>query len=96
MLLKGKYLVFKAPVDGMFLSDALDEETYFLLRDQDALATMTLRSYVSNVLQVLDWGRDPTTGKPLTDEQREQLSLRADGAHLLAERWSKKPHKIPD
>lgn len=94
MLIKGKYTVYKnGPGWG---GGVLPEETYFVLRDHDALAVMTLRSYVSNALQILDWGRDPTTGEPLTDEQREQLSMRADGAHALAEEWSKKTHKIPD
>lgn len=95
MLIKGKYGVYKRDEDGR-PTESLEERTFFLLRDQDALSTMTLRSYVANALQLLDWGIDPETGKPLTDEQREQLSARADGAHVLAEEWAKKPHKIPD
>lgn len=91
MLIRGKYKVFKNPSPI-----PMDEAAFFLLRDQDALATMTLRSYVSNILQILDWGIDPTTGEPLTDVQREDLMSRADGAHDLADEWAKKPHKLPD
>jgi hypothetical protein len=95
MLVTNKYFVYKNTAPNE-IGVRLEEETFFLLRDQDAVSVMTLRSYVSNVLQILDWGLDPTTGEPLTDEQREQLSMRADGVHALAEKWSMQPHKIPD
>lgn len=94
MLQAGKYDVFK--YDPPNPSRRLDEDTFFVLRANDALATMTLRSYVANVLQVIDWGRDPVTGEPLTDEQVEDLAKLADGAHTLANEWAKRNHKIPD
>jgi len=93
MLEHGKYSVVKNAIHG---SEALEEDTFFVLRAKDVLATMTLRSYVANALQLLDWGYDPTNGLPLTEEQKEHLSRRADGAHLLAEQWAGKEHKVPD
>lgn len=100
MLTRGKYIVYKNDVGYDYsvppARTRLEEGTFFLLKDQDALGSMTLRSYAANALQILDWGIDPTTGEPLTDDQKEQLSLRADGAHMLANAWAKKLHKIPD
>lgn len=94
MLEPGKYIVYKNYPPNP--TAKLDEDTFFVLRSSDALATMTLRSYVANILQVLDWGKDPVTGDPLTDEQVEELAKRADGAHVLADEWAKRNQTLPD
>lgn len=96
MLQAGKYAVYKTTESGALPVHELPEETYFVLRSSDALATMTLRSYVANIFQVLDWGKDPVTGEDLTDEQVEELAKRADGAHILANEWAKKRQTLPD
>jgi hypothetical protein len=94
VLISGKYNVYKAK-DGVAL-EALSEDSFFVLKDLDALGVMTLRSYAANALQILDWGRDPTTGLHLTEIQKEDLMLRVDGATALAEKWAKLRHKLPD
>lgn len=92
MLIEGKYTVFH----NTEISKKLEDGSFFLLRDGDALAAMTLRSYAANALQLLDWNLDPLTGKPLTKKQKADLVERADGANALADEWALKPHKIPD
>ena len=95
MLTEHKYNVYKhEPVTE--IGTKLVEGSFFVLREGDPLALMTLRSYVSNALQVLDWNIDPTTGRELTRQQRDYLEEIADGAADLAVSWSKKPSKLPD
>lgn len=94
MLITGKYDVFHN--DPPNPSQRIPEDSFFVLRAGDALATMTLRSYVANAFQLLDWDVDPTTGLTLLKDQSEHLSDLADGVTILANNWAKRPHKIPD
>jgi len=91
MLTEHKYSVY-----GRGKGVKLSEGSFFVLREGDLLGAMTLRSYVSNALQILDWNIDPTTGRELTRQQRDYLEEIADGAADLAVGWSNKPSKIPD
>jgi hypothetical protein len=97
MLVEKKYEVFKAATRNPDrISTRLGEGSFFVLREGDALALMTLRSHVSNALQILDWDIDPTTGRELTKTQRDYLEEIADGTADLAVGWSNTPSKIPD
>lgn len=71
-------------------------ESFFALLQQDALGVMTLRSYASNCLQILDWGRDPVTGAPLTTDQRQHLTALADDVSTRADKWAEQNLHLPD
>lgn len=94
MLVTGKYIVYKKDPAKQLIE--LSEETFFVLKDLDVLGVITLRLYVAAALQILDSGRNPTTGLHLTEKEKEDLMLRVDGASSLADKWAGRPKHIPD
>lgn len=91
-----KYRLVRPRGDGgtprMFPADS-----FFVLLQQDALGVMTLRSYASNCLQILDWGRDPVTGNALTSDQQKHLTALADDVSARADKWAEENElHLPD
>lgn len=81
--------------------EVLEHDEVFVLRRGDVLATSALRSYVSNILTMLDTDRAlRTSGRSdgiLDEHEREWLRELADDVTDLAERWElDSSRKLPD
>lgn len=78
----------------------LEPDEVFVLKRGDVLAVSALRSYVQNVLLMLDVDEDlRADGAPgfLSPEERDRLRALADDVNELAEEWERHNHgKLPD
>ncbi len=73
----------------------VDPEDCVVLRRGDVASLMTLRSYVQNLLQIIDWGRD-TEGDALSFEDVQRLRCLSDDLQGLADEWSELVQKLPE
>lgn len=78
----------------------LDPEEVFVLKRGDSLAVSALRSYVQNILLMLDVDldlREDGARNFLSPEERDRLRALADDVADLAEVWEEFNHgKLPD
>lgn len=70
----------------------LDPETYFVLRRSDFAGRLALRSYIQGLLLMLDLNAQGLA--TLSEEEVEHLSLLADEASALADRWDQNEHRV--
>jgi len=102
-LKQGKYIVTRAAEDyGTHgrAEQVLDWDEVFVLKRGDVLATAALRSYVQNVLLMLDVDEDmKQDGRiGILDQQEcDRLQALADDITSLSETWEEHNHgKLPD
>ena len=84
-----KYIVFDE-------EGSLCENEFLVLRKGDVVSTMTIRSYIQNILHILDWNINPETGEKLSAGQRLNLRLSADRATDLFEEWLSSSNTITE
>jgi hypothetical protein len=92
-MLDPKYTVY--PHQRRFAQGSpLDEDTYFVLRDTDVLATSLLWLYVHEIQTVLELDRER---EMLTESERAYLTTMEDRVTALAREWQMKGKgRLPD